>query len=322
MIEEENDQPKEKEQKKDVDVEENVLSKNARKRLLKAERREQHWAEKKRRKKEQKREERERMLLRREEMISRGELEDTKDKERRIDPEDRRKRKEAEKRDFLRKCEENFMVVIDCSFEKEHSESSLRSLSQQIMHSYGANRRSARPCRLLVTGIEDEMERQLQKTHCENWTAASVHREGYLEVLRKENRINKVIYLTADSPHTISSLETDTAYVIGGIVDRNRLKGVTYEKAVRENVETARLPLDDCIRLMGNSKTKVLTVNHVFEILLKYAESSSWVHAFQTTLPDRKNVVSINDNDKGSLATKSESDVNNDKGERSNNITE
>jgi tRNA (guanine9-N1)-methyltransferase len=81
-------------------------------------------------------------------------------------------------------------------------------------------------------------------------------------------------------------------------VDRNRLKGITYEKAVAENIETAKLPLDECIKMMGNSKTKVLTVNHVFEILLKFAESSSWVNAFQTTLPERKDVVVISNEEK------------------------
>lgn len=49
-------------------------------------------------------------------------------------------------------------------------------------------------------------------------------------------------------------------YIIGGIVDRNRLKGVTYKKAQEQGIATAKLPLDKYVE-MGAS-TRVLTVNH------------------------------------------------------------
>jgi tRNA (guanine9-N1)-methyltransferase len=47
----------------------------------------------------------------------------------------------------------------------------------------------------------------------------------------KSNRIKKLVYLTSDAEHTLETLDDNTAYIIGGIVDRNRLKGVTYNKA-------------------------------------------------------------------------------------------
>lgn len=49
-------------------------------------------------------------------------------------------------------------------------------------------------------------------------------------------------------------------YIIGGIVDRNRLKGITYKKAVEQGIETGKLPLDQVVD-MGVA-TRVLTVNH------------------------------------------------------------
>jgi tRNA (guanine9-N1)-methyltransferase len=49
-------------------------------------------------------------------------------------------------------------------------------------------------------------------------------------------------------------------YIIGGIVDRNRLKGATYNRAIADGIATAKLPLDDYLQM--GSATRVLTVNH------------------------------------------------------------
>ena len=202
---------------------------------------------------------------------------------------ERKAKKLAEKEMFLSKCSDNFKVIIDCSFEEEHSDNGLRSLTQQIMYAYGVNRRSVKPCYMYITGVGDATQNKLAKTHTENWLATTVHREPYQDVVKDK----KLVYLTADSPHTITSLDENCAYIIGGIVDRNSLKGITYKKALEENIETAKLPLDECVKMMGNSKTKVLTVNHVFEILMKYAENKSWLDAFETTLPERKDIVAV-----------------------------
>jgi tRNA (guanine9-N1)-methyltransferase len=102
----------------------------------------------------------------------------------------------------------------------------------------------------------------------------------------------KIVYLTSDSETTLECLENNAVYVIGGIVDRNRLKRATIDRAENElNVETAKLPLQEYL-LTNNismSTTKVLTVNHVFDILLKYRQhGNSWDKAFKDVLPSRK----------------------------------
>lgn len=48
-----------------------------------------------------------------------------------------------------------------------------------------------------------------------------------------------------------------------------------------------KLPLKEHVKLQG---TSVLTVNHVFEILLKYRSTGSWTEAF-SILPDRKMII-------------------------------
>lgn len=69
-----------------------------------------------------------------------------------------------------------------------------------------------------------------------------------------------IVYLTADSENTINTLEKDMVYVIGGIVDRNRLKDATFKRAQKDDVATARLPLQEHVDMAA--MTRVLTVNH------------------------------------------------------------
>jgi hypothetical protein len=93
------------------------------------------------------------------------------------------------------------------------------------------------------------------------------------------------VYLTSDSETVISQLETVEIHIIGGIVDRNRLKGIWHQKTKEYRVFHGRLPLESCLAKMPS--TKVLTCNHVFGILLKYSEhDSDWTKAFQEVLPN------------------------------------
>ena len=88
---------------------------------------------------------------------------------------------------------------------------------------------------------------------CLQFTGSS---KSYIDLFKK----NSLVYLTADSSTIITKLRRDKVYIIGGIVDRNRLKGITYEKAVAQGIETAKLPLDAVVEM--GAATRVLTVNH------------------------------------------------------------
>lgn len=63
------------------------------------------------------------------------------------------------------------------------------------------------------------------------------------------------MYLTGDTEEEIETLGNDV-YIIGGLVDHNRLKKITYNQAKSEGIRTLRLP----IRLDLKSSS-ILTVN-------------------------------------------------------------
>ncbi|KAK0544708.1 tRNA (guanine(9)-N(1))-methyltransferase [Tilletia horrida] len=103
-----------------------------------------------------------------------------------------------------------------------------------------------------------------------------------------------VIYLTADSENVIHQLEEGKAYVLGGIVDKNRYKNLCFEKAQRLGVQTAQLPISDALFNLSDEEEeeaegqqkeraksseavklrtrKVLTVNQVADILIGWNE--------------------------------------------------
>ncbi|CAK7241363.1 MAG: tRNA (guanine(9)-N(1))-methyltransferase [Sporothrix thermara] len=100
-----------------------------------------------------------------------------------------------------------------------------------------------------------------------------------------EDGAPNVVYLTSDSPNTLTRLEPYTSYVIGGIVDKNREKGLCYGRAKARGIRTAKLPIGD---YMVMASRQVLTTNHVVEIMLSWLETGDWAVAFDNVIPKRK----------------------------------
>lgn len=220
--------------------------------------------------------------------------------------------KNDRKVEFLTKALSNFSVIVDCAWDSHLVGRPLKSLSQQILFCYGVNRKAETPCKLYITGMNSSLREQLNKSCLSNWVGVYPYSEEYLalpffgaekpstdqttaaaaaatsndaNVLDSLHPAKQLVYLTSDAEDTIETLDDDTAYIIGGIVDRNRLKGATYTKACGQNVRTAKLPIKEH---MAMSCTHVLTVNHVFEILLHFKHCGSWSQSISAVLPQRK----------------------------------
>ncbi|KAI4594041.1 tRNA (guanine(9)-N(1))-methyltransferase [Pestalotiopsis sp. 9143b] len=111
-----------------------------------------------------------------------------------------------------------------------------------------------------------------------------------------------IVYLTADSPYVLDRLEPNTSYVIGGIIDRNRHKGLCYKVARERNVRTAKLPIGEFMVLHDRH---VLATNHVVEIMLRWLELGDWGAAFMQVIPMRKG-AKLKDDVDGSEAAEDE----------------
>lgn len=254
-------------EQKEQPNEEPELSKNERKRIARRE----SWKKSKLLKKEKKR--KAKALLPQEPAVEKTE-------EARLT---RQEYKQGKREEFLMAAEEGYKIVIDCSFEPRLKEREINSLAQQIMFSYGVNRRRSSPASLYLTGLHGVTLNKLQNVNgFDSWLAVGKTERSYTDLFKKES----LVYLTADSPNEIQTLDREKVYIIGGIVDRNRLKNCTLEKAQEEGIATARLPLQSVVDF--GQLTRVLTVNHVFEIMVRYGISKDWAEAVLQTMPERK----------------------------------
>lgn len=95
----------------------------------------------------------------------------------------------------------------------------------------------------------------------------------------------EIIYLSSDSPDTLSTLRPYSTYIVGGLVDKNRHKGICYRTACEQGIKTAKLPIGEYLDMQSR---KVLTTNHVVEIMIRYLECGDWGEAFVKVIPKRK----------------------------------
>ena len=106
------------------------------------------------------------------------------------------------------------------------------------------------------------------------------------------DNLKNAIYLTAEAEEVLDTVDKGTMYIIGGIVDRNRLPGLCAERAKELNLPQRRLPIKENIKFTSRC---VLTVPHVYQLLLKRGTGSSWKEALKSTLSKKKIIDSDND---------------------------
>ena len=173
-------------------------------------------------------------------------------------------------------------VAIDLSFDDLMTDRDIHKLLKQIQRTYSINRRADRPIQLYLTSFGGRSKTILDEIQCK-YTSWDVHikEESYGDVFSQED----VVYLTSDSPNVLSEVDESKAYIIGGLVDHNHHKGLCYRLAVERGIAHARLPISECVKLKSRT---VITVNHVFEIMLLYSQTKDWKESLVQVLPARK----------------------------------
>lgn len=201
-------------------------------------------------------------------------------------------------------------VALDLSFDSimaDHPKD-IAKLAKQIERCYGDNRRAARPLQLHITSLTENSseENRWVRDVCNTQPSASrtashlQARSGFStwDVHRHEEHwfelwpSDEIVYLCAESDTVLKTLEPSKTYVIGGLVDHNRCKGLTHGIAQGAGVSTARLPITEHISLQCGT---MLAVNHVFKILLEFEQQPAslsndarWSIALDMVIPQRK----------------------------------
>ncbi|XP_047338342.1 tRNA (guanine(9)-N1)-methyltransferase [Impatiens glandulifera] len=174
-------------------------------------------------------------------------------------------------------------IVVDLEFSHLMTPSEMHSLVQQIMYCYADNGKRNTPGHLWLTGCEGEMGTYLNKLPgYDKWIIEKENR-SYIETFK--DRKGDLVYLTADSETVLDVLDPTKIYIVGGLVDRNRWKGITMKKAVEQGIQTAKLPIGNYLKMCSS---QVLTVNQVMEILLNFVETRDWKASFFHAIPQRK----------------------------------
>lgn len=172
-------------------------------------------------------------------------------------------------------------VCLDLDFVDYMAPKDLAKVGKQVRRCYARNRRTQRALQLHVTSLRPPLQAHLGTAkELKGWDVHR-HAEDYGAVFARE----ELVYLTSESEVTLETLDPAKVYVIGGLVDHNVHKGLTARLAAERGIATARLPIGDYVHLASR---KVLTINHVFEILLEYLATGSWSRAFFKVIPERK----------------------------------
>lgn len=172
-------------------------------------------------------------------------------------------------------------VAVDMSFGDMMTERNCCRTIAQLSFCYAANRRARSPMQFTVAHFFGK-QRELFYSNAtrSNWDV-NFDERPIEAVFDKED----IVYLTSDSSNVLETLDSSKVYIIGGLIDHNSLKGLCLDIAVRKGLAHARLPIDEYVKLKSR---RVLTINQVFEILLRYTESGSWRDAFFKVIPTRK----------------------------------
>lgn len=210
-------------------------------------------------------------------------------------------------------------IVIDCDFDELMRDKEIISLAAQITRSYSDNKNSTYRAHLTICSFHGKLRDRFDNilTHYEGWrgvqfldcdfveasaqakdwmldedkggslvgTFAGLNPEQDQEIQSKLQEQGEVVYLTSEAEDTLTELKPYSTYIIGGLVDKNREKGLCYRRATQRNVKTARLPIGEFMDLQSR---KVLATNHVNEIMLKWLECGDWGEAFMKAIPKRK----------------------------------
>lgn len=188
-------------------------------------------------------------------------------------------------------------IVIDCQYDQQMSLKEQKGLAQQLRRIYSSNRKSINPLQLYFTNISPNSS--FFNICCQqNDGFAKYSSTFYVNIVPESitelfPNIEQLVYLSPDSTNELETIDENKVYVIGGLVDETVTKNISYSFCQVKNIQSAKLPIGKyfCKGGTGGSLKQILTVNQVFDIILKYQETNNWIEAILAGLPPRTGLV-------------------------------
>jgi len=178
-------------------------------------------------------------------------------------------------------------ICVDLQFDEVMSDKELVHLAAQLRRVYSSNKAAQQPFHLYFANF-DKNGRSF-KTCCDKNMGfqdyiVDMDSTGPLDLFDKDS----LVYLTPNSEEVLDVVADDKVYVIGGLCDDSVKKDQTAGYAKSLGIKTARLPIKGyMLRASGGNFKQILTINQVFDILLKWKESKDWSKALAVGVPQR-----------------------------------
>ncbi|XP_059210919.1 tRNA methyltransferase 10 homolog B [Centropristis striata] len=190
-----------------------------------------------------------------------------------------------------------FKLCVDLSMTDSMSDKEVSRLAGQLRRLYGSNKKAPRPFHVLLTDLREDSRLYRECLRMNEGFLnymMDITEESCLDLFPPET----VVYLTPDAEEALETVDADTVYVLGGLVDESIQKKLSFSRATDLSVHTARLPIDEYMVKKDNVKnfhSKILAVNQVFDILLTFCNTGSWAEALQAWFPQGKGYVVAQD---------------------------
>lgn len=209
-------------------------------------------------------------------------------------------------------------ILIDCDFDDLMRDNERISLASQITRCYSDTHKSPFRPHMAICSFTGKLRERFDNilSHYKGWKGVHFLESDFVdasdsarnwmtdpvqggkiagaldvdngltpEIIEKMKQEGEVVYLSSEASDTLTELKPYSTYIIGGLVDKNREKGICYKRATQRGVRTAKLPIGEYLQM---SSRKVLATNHVNEIMVKWLESGDWGDAFMKVIPKRK----------------------------------
>ncbi|KXS97102.1 hypothetical protein AC579_1066 [Pseudocercospora musae] len=221
--------------------------------------------------------------------------------------------------------------LIDCDFDDLMRDGERISLASQVTRCYSDNKHAPYRAHLTICSFTGKLRERFDTVLTQNykgwkgvrtfeakfsevaekakeWMAAGDQGDKMAGVFEKYADIDdeakqklkdqgEVVYLSSEADEDLMELKPYSTYIIGGLVDKNREKGICYKRARKAGIRTAKLPIGEFMEMQSR---KVLATNHVNEIMIRWLECGDWGEAFVKVIPKRKGGKLKGEKDEGS----------------------